>query len=216
MEALYKIIAQRSIELEYEDLHSVGRGLLGLYVLDSNIGHLIVLDRSLLSLPRLHRCVLAEEIGHSFYPPRTGIVRFHQERFSGNETIVIAQDERKAFRWATDFLVPDSEVWRAVREGCESVAALADHFFVEEWFVAAKLQFLTEKGAGWLATLGSPWSFGNCPFSVVGESLGKRDSKVSPCSEEDGILDAVSRSRKPWFSCFGKKTPQRRSTIHRV
>lgn len=144
MEDLYRIITKRCIELEYDDLKSIGKGLLGLYVLDPAIGHLIVLDSHLLQQPRLHRCVLAEEIGHSFYPPRAGVIRFHCKH--GNEAVIVAQDERKALRWATDFLMPDDEFCRAVSQGYVTMHELADYFYVEEWFVQAKIDFLKR---GW-------------------------------------------------------------------
>lgn len=147
MEKLYKLINELHITLEYEDLKRYSPGLWGLYVLDPTIGHLIVLDRLLLSRPRLHRCVLAEEIGHALHPPRPGHLRFYRRpwRVVDNQAVIVAQDEAKALRWATDFLMPDVEFWRAVSKGYNTVPELADYFYVEEWFVRAKLKFLSTR-----------------------------------------------------------------------
>jgi len=55
---------------------------------------------------------------------------------------IVAQDERKALRWATNVLMPDLEFLHAVRKGNSTVYSLADYFDVEEWFVLAKIGFI--------------------------------------------------------------------------
>lgn len=146
MEELYKIVQNEGITLDYGDLAPFGRGLYGLYVLDPMLGHYILLDKRLLSRPREHRCVLAEEIGHALHPPRLlGHVRFCRRRYESadNDAIIVAQDEQKALRWATDFLIPDVEIWRVVKkDGINTVPELAEHFYVTEWFIRAKIGFI--------------------------------------------------------------------------
>lgn len=149
MEKLYNLVNELNITLEYEDLKRYSPGLWGLYVLDQAIGHLILLDEQLLSPARyrLHRCVLAEEIGHALHPPRPGHLRYYRRpwRVVDNQAIIVAQDEAKALRWATDFLMPDVEFRRAQAKGYDTVPDLADYFYVTEEFVRAKIGFLRRK-----------------------------------------------------------------------
>ncbi|MFZ5897996.1 MAG: ImmA/IrrE family metallo-endopeptidase [Bacillota bacterium] len=143
MQALYRIIEEQAIKLDYSNLRQFG-GILGLFVVHPRIGPFILLDDSLIKQPRKHRCVLAEEIGHAMHPPRPGHMRFHRRRYdvADNQAIIVAQDERKALLWATGFLMPDVEFWRAVSQGYDTVPDLAEYFYVEEWFVRTKIGFI--------------------------------------------------------------------------
>lgn len=147
MEELLDVIRKRNIILRYENLHRFGSGLDGLYVLDPLIGHLIILDNTLLFRYRQHRCVLAEEIGHSFYPPRPSHIRFHKNRCKAcdNDAVIMEQDEQKALKWATDFLIPDAKLWQAMFEGYRTVSELTDYFDVEDWFLRKKIGFIRRK-----------------------------------------------------------------------
>ncbi len=150
MERCYSIIEQEQILLEYTDLSSKTRSnLYGLYLSDG-YGCVILLDK-LLDKPenrRLHRCVLSEELGHHFTAPRNDLPRVFGSCSLGVTRVLpddalskvqIAQDERKALEWATNFLMPNNEFNKAVAAGCRTVYDLAEWFDVTEWFVYRKL-----------------------------------------------------------------------------
>ncbi len=112
----------------------------GLYLWDD--GPVILLDKRLLKHPRLYKCVLAEEIGHYFTAPVSNLLVVHT---SYNREIAMSADERRALKWATDFLIPDHKLLAAMHCGCLTVHELADHFQVTEWFMHRKLGFIYEQ-----------------------------------------------------------------------
>ena len=150
MQKIYEIAEKEEIHIAYKNLRRAG-AIQGFYVIDPRAGPLIVLDLSLLSQPKLHRCVAAHELGHHFYPPRinaTTIIAFYRSNqytsYSQKE-IIVGQDENRALKWATELLMPSAEVWAALQDGYNTVPLLAEHFNVTEWFVRAKIGFLRQE-----------------------------------------------------------------------
>jgi Zn-dependent peptidase ImmA (M78 family) len=147
MQKIYEIAENEEIYIAYEDLQRAG-DIQGLYTVHPRAGPVIILDQSLPSQYRLHRCVAAHELGHHFYPPRTDastVIAFYRSNYYTNNSqkeIVISQDEQKALRWATELLMPSGAVWLAIGDGCNTLPLLADFFHVERWFVRAKIGYL--------------------------------------------------------------------------
>lgn len=139
MKRLWEIIEREKIGVKYIDLSHVPENIHGLYFYEKRIGPLIILDTQLKHSRRLHKCVLAEEIGHFYTSPRTNLLVTYT---SANLQIVESQDERKALQWGTDFLIPDAELIKALAEGYHSCFELAEYFDVTEWFMYRKLGFL--------------------------------------------------------------------------
>ncbi|MDO0824039.1 ImmA/IrrE family metallo-endopeptidase [Desulfosporosinus nitroreducens] len=139
MKKLWDIIIKESIEIRYKDFSSLPENINGLYIYDQRLGPLIILDKGLHHSYRLHKCVLAEEIGHFYTAARTNVLTVHT---SANLQTMESQDERKAGQWATDFLIPDKEFVKALEAGCRSCFELAEYFDVTEWFMYRKLDFL--------------------------------------------------------------------------
>ena len=108
----------------------------GLYMLSKETGPVIILGKHLNRSKRLHRCVLAEEIGHHFTAPRTNIVSAYT---SINQKTMLSQDERKAMKWASDFLIPDGDFVTALKAGHRSRFDLAEYFDVTEQFMVQKI-----------------------------------------------------------------------------
>lgn len=106
---------------------------------DQQIGPTIILGKHLLYSSRLHKCVLAEEIGHYYTAPRTNLLLSNT---SANLQTMESQDERRAAQWATDFLIPDRELDKALKAGYRSCFELAEYFDVTEWFIYRKLGLL--------------------------------------------------------------------------
>lgn len=147
MQKIYEIAENEEIYIAYKNLQQAG-DIQGLYTIDPRVGPIIVLDLSLLSQPRLHRCVAAHELGHHFYPPRlntTTVVAFYrsdQYTIDNQKEIIRTQDENKALRWGTELLMPSDEVWDAIKDGYNTIPLLADRFNVTEWFARAKIGYI--------------------------------------------------------------------------
>lgn len=139
MERLFRIVERENIHLRYEDFSMFPEEVHGLYMYDQEIGPAIILGNHLRHSRRLHKCVLAEEIGHFYTAPRTNLLMAYT---SANLKAMMSQDERKAIQWATDFLVPDVELVKALEAGCRSCYELAEYFDVTEWFMYRKMGLL--------------------------------------------------------------------------
>jgi len=142
LQQLWEIADEFGVFATFAPLQKKNPGLLGIYISDWPA---IFLDESIRNYRRIQKCILAEEIGHHLTVPRTDFRRVyrHYTRYGEcNETIMFAQDERRALRWATGFLIPDVELCRALAKGYRSCYELAEHFDVTEWFVYRKLEFL--------------------------------------------------------------------------
>lgn len=146
MNTLYDIAMELDIEVIFRDLRQRHPDLLGMA--DASNGT-IYLDLTLNQSPRQHRCVLAEEIGHIVYPPRPGHIRYHSRQYMDRDCIdrsniraIVAQDEHKALKWATNALIPDVEFWRVIGEGENNVYQLVEKFDVEPWFLLLKIGFI--------------------------------------------------------------------------
>jgi len=138
MDKLLEIIGKEKIDLKYEDFSVFPEDIHGLYMCDSQIGPVIVLGKHLENSRRLHKCMLAHEIGHYFSEPRTSILTVHT---SSNLRIMKNQDELKAMRWAFDFLVPWEDLYDAINAGHQTSFELAEYFDVTEWFMGKGLEF---------------------------------------------------------------------------
>lgn len=136
MENLWEIVDKENITVRYENLLCFPERLHGLYIYDHRIGPLIILGHHLEQNRRLHKCVLAEELGHYKTSPRTNLITTYT---SANLKLIQSQDERKAVQWATDFLIPDVQLIEAFRAGCRTCFELAEYFDVTEWFMYRKL-----------------------------------------------------------------------------
>lgn len=136
---LWEIVERENLKVRYKDMTQIPEEIHGLYIYDPRTGPLIILGHHLEHNRRLQKCVLAEEIGHFYTSPRTNFISSYT---SANLKIIQSQDERKALQWATDFLIPDRELFKAVQSGYRSCYELAEYFDVTEWFMYRKLGFL--------------------------------------------------------------------------
>lgn len=144
MQGLWQLCQQEGIDIEYVAL-TRRRTVLGWYFRTPDGEPVIALDESLPARPRLERCVLAEEVGHHFTVPTSGL---SMTSFSTNlhrlalEKRNRRQDEARAIRWAANYLIPTTELASAVRSGIVGVNELAEYFYVTEWMVWRRLHFL--------------------------------------------------------------------------
>lgn len=141
MKGLLGIALHEGIRIIYRNLLPNTEHFHGLYYLDPIVGHVVVLDKGLESKPRLHRCILAEEIGHYYtLSPEQALIP--HTSFSYRRAISMTRAERKALRWACDYLMPVDKFLRAVHSGIVAVEELAEMFNVTEWMVYRRYEFL--------------------------------------------------------------------------
>lgn len=148
-ETLFIFAMGLNIEVNFRNLRKMHPDLLGMA---DAANRTIALDKSLNYNPRQLKSVFAEEIGHIMFPPRPGHIRYHSKQYINTSytdrsmiKYIVAQDERKALQWATSFLIPNVEFWRAIEEGSNTVPQLVEWFDVEEWFVKLKIAYIRMK-----------------------------------------------------------------------
>lgn len=151
MDRLWNIVYKEKIKVLYEDFSNLPRIINGLYLRDKDMGPTIILDEEIRLSHRLHKCVLAHEVGHFYTAPRTNLLTVYT---SANLRIMQSQDERKATKWACDFLMPSHEIERALLEGYKSPFDLAEYFDVTEFFVYRKLELMEGFSLGTLCPCG--------------------------------------------------------------
>lgn len=146
---LFFIANALGIEVVFKNLRYKHPDLYGMANAKTNT---ITLDRSLMNNTRKLKCILAEEIGHILQLPRPGHIAYHStdymhhnHRNRCNIQAIVAQDEHKALLWATGFLMPDDEFWRARENGVINTYEFAEWFDVEEWFVLVKLDYIRRR-----------------------------------------------------------------------
>lgn len=128
---LYNIAEKENIAIDYLELGC----FYGLYVSAEGIQKAcIVLDASLLTNERLHRCVLAHELGHHF---RT--VGISVSATTVQPYYIPAKAEALADNWALDFLVPQDMLRKKMLE-YYTIDELADFFYVERKFIWKQIE----------------------------------------------------------------------------
>ena len=123
---LYTVADMENIVVEYAKLRSPLRGL---YCKEPGCLPYIGLDYSLHSDRRLHRCVMAEELGHHFTSVGQHIAKRY---YSTQDRLTIDKIEYKALRWAANHLVPEHDLLDAIASGLCEIWELAEEFDVTE------------------------------------------------------------------------------------
>ena len=126
MQQLLEIAETENIAIEYKRFKSA---INGIYLHMPDCQPVIYLSLKLHSDYRLHRCVLAEELGHHF--TSTG-ERTPKRHHSMQDRLSIDKCEYKALRWAAMQLIPENNLLDAVTSGVEELWELAEEFDVTE------------------------------------------------------------------------------------
>lgn len=121
------------------DFFILPASLLGVYYRTMGKPPVILLHSRLKDIPRLLRCVLAEELGHHH---TTGMDLLS---FARNSRYAAMKYERQSLWWATKFLIPLDQLTEACLNGITGIYALSEHFFVTERFVWTGLELYNEK-----------------------------------------------------------------------
>lgn len=142
IKALWEVTENEEIEVRYTNLHHSDPKLDGLYlwVYDFPI---ILLDESLQWRRQQFRCVFAEEMGHYYTVAKSNFL-ITQPSYS--DKLNLSRDEYRAMCWATDYLIPDSELIYAIKSlRIKSCFDLASYFEVTNTFFIHKLENLKRR-----------------------------------------------------------------------
>ncbi|WP_081462283.1 ImmA/IrrE family metallo-endopeptidase [Alicyclobacillus acidocaldarius] len=139
MNELFDILNREGIFISYKRLEHLANGnLLGFYFYDAEREQpFIVLEKKIERSAILHRCVLAEEIGHYFTVPKS---KFILPYTSYRDRLFLSIDERKALTWAAKFLISLRDLNAALRAGCETLDDFADYLNVTHEIAKIRLQ----------------------------------------------------------------------------
>lgn len=155
MDDLWALCDQEGIVVLYVDNLTRSKLKLGYYYRTEDGQPVILLDESLQDMPRRHRCVLAEELGHYFCGATGAIVR--PGAYSPLSGGARAKDEHRGLRWAANYLIPTDRLALAAQAGLSSVPELADYFEVEEYMVWRKFHILrTDLREQWKLHVAAP------------------------------------------------------------
>lgn len=140
MDGLWAICDQEGIVILYMKYLTRSMRKLGYYYRTEEGQPVILLDESLKTNPRRHRCVLAEELGHYFCGTTGPVLQL--SRYSPLAGQARGKDEHRGLRWAANFLIPTPELAEAAKKGLSLAHELADFFGVEEYMVWRKFHVL--------------------------------------------------------------------------
>jgi Zn-dependent peptidase ImmA (M78 family) len=134
MQQLLEIAEDENIAVEYKRFKS---DINGMYLQVPDCQPVIYLSLKLHSDYRLHRCVLAEEIGHHF---TSAGERTPKKHHSMQDRLSIDKCEYKALRWAANYLIPEHDLIDVISEGLCEIWELAEHFDVTEELMRFRLR----------------------------------------------------------------------------
>ena len=140
---IWKLIEEENITVEYDDIQDLPEKLHGMYIYRKDTGALIILDSSLLTKPREYRCTLTHETGHHFTCAKTNILYTSGSYASEIER---SRDELRATKWATDHLMPNNEVYDAIKKyDIKNPQDLAEFFNVTIEFCMSKITYIKQE-----------------------------------------------------------------------
>lgn len=136
MEQLFAIAQKEGIKISY---YNMPKPYLGMYLNDYGFP-IIMLDHSLKDQPALHRCILAEEIGHHF----TGIGQnIHYSAIVPFWKYKMIKCEFKALKWSATNLIPYNKLLHAYyKEGLQEITELAEYFNVTPELMEFRKNFI--------------------------------------------------------------------------
>jgi len=138
---LYTLADSENIIVEYRKFPPK---IQGAYCQEQGCPPVIGLSQSLHSNYRLHRCVMAEELGHHFTSSGECIAKRHH---CTQDRLTIDKIEYKVLRWATNYLVPEDDLLDVIASGlCESWE-LAEHFAVTDEFMGFRMRLFGVKNS---------------------------------------------------------------------
>jgi Zn-dependent peptidase ImmA (M78 family) len=134
MQTLLAIADAENVAIEYKRIKS---SINGMYCHIPDCQPVIYLSLRLHSNRKLHRCVLAEELGHHFTSSGERIAKKYH---STQDRLSIDKCEYKALRWAAYHLIPENNLLDVIKEGLYEIWELAEEFDVTEEFMGFRMR----------------------------------------------------------------------------
>ncbi|MDR3349773.1 MAG: hypothetical protein LBO03_09320 [Acidaminococcales bacterium] len=137
MQSLLNLAEREQIIIAYDNIAKRFKTL-GLYDSDG-VNRQIILHTELKNYPRLHKCILSEELGHHFTSVGTSFYKAANCRFWKLNHI---KTELRALKWSCFYLMPDSNLLHAVHaERLCTVEELEDYFEVTHELLLFRLRY---------------------------------------------------------------------------
>ena len=137
MKNLINIADRENITIKYVTMPTP---YLGMYLNDYG-SPLILLDHGIKDESCLHRCILAEELGHHFTSVGKSIHYAETVPFWKQHQ---AKQEFKALKWSATNLIPYDKLIEAYCEGLQELFELAHHFKVTPELMQFRMTFVNK------------------------------------------------------------------------
>lgn len=135
---LLELAKKEKIDIHYLDIKEIG--VLGLYVKNEGLPHMIFLDTSIKNDKYKLIEVLAEELGHYFTSIGNSVNNIHTYR----DKLNVGKCENKATKWATNFLVSEDDIIQVVNSNITCIYEMADIIGVSIEILMNKFEYLSK------------------------------------------------------------------------
>ena len=130
---IYSLIEYENIALE--EVYFKSSNIEVIYFKVSEMNPIIGIHKKLLADTRKYISVLAEELGHHF----TSSGNLTSECITYSDKLNRSKQEKRARIWASNFLISDNEIIRAILQNINTIYGLSLHFNVTEEIIKYKL-----------------------------------------------------------------------------
>lgn len=136
---LLELSKKEKIDIHYLDIKEIG--VLGLYIKNEGLPHMIFLDHSLKNNKDKLIEVLAEELGHYFTSVGNSISNINTYK----DKLDIGKCENKATKWATYFLVSEYDIINLINNNITSIHDMADKLGISVDILMKRFEYLSKK-----------------------------------------------------------------------
>ena len=138
MQSLLNLAERENIAITYDDIATRFKTL-GLYDNDG-VNRQIILHAELKTYPRLHKCILSEELGHHFTSVGASFYKAANCRFWKLNHI---KTELRALKWSCFHLIPDDCLLHAIyAERLRVIEEFEDYFEVTPELLLFRLRYV--------------------------------------------------------------------------
>ena len=135
---LLELAKKEKIDIHYLDINKIG--VLGLYVKNEGLPHMIFLDTSIKNDKYKLIEVLAEELGHYF----TSIGNSVNNIYTYRDKLNVSKCENKATKWASNFLVNEDDIIQLVNSNITCIYEMANIIGVSVDILMKKFEYLSK------------------------------------------------------------------------
>jgi hypothetical protein len=138
MQSLFNLAEQENIAITYDNIAKRFKTL-GLYDNDG-ASRQIILHAGLKDCPRLHKCILSEELGHHFTSVGVSFYKAANCQFWKLNHI---KTELRALKWSSFHLIPDERLLHAIHaERLREIEEFEEYFEVTPELLLFRLRYV--------------------------------------------------------------------------